>query len=150
MSAEIFLTNDQNSEYIIQTCFNFRTEYIFISTLDVNSYIAACKLSIHSDASKTSLYMECICDLIYILSGGQRFSINLKDKQKVYLYNQNYAEIAGNRFHQIVSLYWRDASFCVNLVTEPIKTQTADITPKVRKNSHFIILHSTKYVYTVF
>lgn len=71
-------------------------------------------------------------NLIFIvLLGGQKFAINYDCKQKVYLYNQNYAEIPVNRFEQIVKMYWRDAFFCVNIAVEPIKSNTADVTPKV-------------------
>lgn len=63
--------------------------------------------------------------------GGRKFAINFDCKQNVYLYNQNFAEIPANRFHQIISMYWRDAFFCVNLVADSIKSDTADITLKV-------------------
>lgn len=63
--------------------------------------------------------------------GGQKFAINFDCKQNVYLYNQNHAEITENRFEQIVKMYWRDASFCINIAVESVKSNTVDITPKV-------------------
>lgn len=47
------------------------------------------------------------------------------------MYNQNQAEIPENRFEQIVNMYWRDASFCVNLVIEADSAQSLNISPKV-------------------
>lgn len=48
--VNLFAMNDQelvllnrDRDYIIQTCFNFQTEYIFIQNLNLDVYLQACK-----------------------------------------------------------------------------------------------------------
>lgn len=70
--------------------------------------------------------------------GGIRFGINFSQKHNIYLYNQNLASIAANRFSQIVQTYWRDASFCINLEAEPVNKDSTDITPAVSRSFHLL------------
>lgn len=95
---------ENNSEFIIQTCYNFRTEFVTIKNLDLETYLKAC---------------------------GQKFLINFDVKHDVHLYNNNNATIDKSQFEKIVMTYWKSASFFVNLIATPQRKDSAAITPKV-------------------
>lgn len=64
--------------------------------------------------------------------GAQKFSINFDLEHNVRMFNEKNAEIEKTRFEQIVEVYWRDASFCINLFATYPKSDSPVITPKVR------------------
>ena len=100
------MASDQEniSEFIIQTRYNFRTEFIIIKNLDLQTYLNEC---------------------------GKKFLINFDIKHDVHLSNNNNATIEKSQFEKIIQTYWKSASFFVNLIATPQKTDSVIITPKV-------------------
>lgn len=98
-------SNDE-TEYFIQTSFNFKTEYIVVKDLSVENYLKAC---------------------------GEKFAIDFDCTHDVHLYNQANATIEKHQFEKIVKTFWRSASFCITLVANPKKSDSPIITPKVSK-----------------
>lgn len=73
-------------------------------------------------------------------TGGETFMINFDLKHDVMFYNQNNAFIHKNQFEMIVKTFWQSASFCINLVANPKKSDRPVITPKVRR-CHNLTFH---------
>lgn len=92
------------TEYYIQTRFISQTEYVFVKELNVHNYLKAC---------------------------GEKFLINFDRAHDIHLYNHQNATIEKHHFEKIVRTYWRSASFCINLVATPQKSDCEIINPKV-------------------
>lgn len=102
---------DSCSEYIIQTNYGFRSEFIVVRDLNLENYLAAC---------------------------GEKFMITSTCNHDIHLYNQNGATIEKSQFEKVVKKFWRSASFCVRLEAIPIKYDSPAITMKVsKKNINF-------------
>lgn len=100
------------TEYIIQTTFNFKTEYIELKELSVENYLKKC---------------------------GEKFLINFDCPHDVHLYNQLNATIEKHQFEKIVKAFWQSGSFCIKLVATPQKSDSSIITPKVSTSYTFKI-----------
>lgn len=96
---------DNSTEYIIQTNYGFRSEFVIVRDLSLENYLAAC---------------------------GETFMISSACNYDVHLYNQNDATIEKSNFEKVVKTFWRSASFCINLEAIPRKSDTPAITLKVR------------------
>lgn len=95
---------DKPTEYIIQTKYGFRTEFIIVQDLSLENYLVAC---------------------------GEKFMFASTCNYNINLANQNGASIERNNFETVVKTYWRSASFCINLDATPIKSDSPAITIKV-------------------
>lgn len=98
------MSNSSETEYFIQTRFNFRTEYIFIKDLNIENYLKAC---------------------------AEKFLIDFDHTHEIQLYNQQNATIEKQHFEKIVHTYWRSASFYINLVATPQNLDSELMIPKV-------------------
>lgn len=96
--------NAEDDEFIIQTRYNFRTEFVIIKSLDLDTYLTAC---------------------------GEKFLINFDVKHNIHLYNNNEATIEKSQFGKVVKNYCKSASFFIHLIATPQKQDFPAITPEV-------------------